>query len=299
MRLGKGGSLMRGIVLAGGTGSRLFPVTLGVNKHLLPVYDKPMIYYPLAVLMLAGVREILVITRSADVPSFKHVLGDGSALGLAIDYRAQNDPRGIAEVFSIGRDFIDGHRVALILGDNIFFGGTLRSILKRRSRFVRGAVNFAYQVSQPEDFGVVRLDGRGKAVEILEKPKPAPSNWAVTGLYFFDEQVSKIAAQLRPSTRGELEITDVNNAYLRAGMLAIQRLGRGMLWLDAGTPETLLGAGQFVQTVETRQGLKIAALEEIAWREGFIDAVTFGKLAAAQRGTPYADYLRRMAGIEA
>jgi len=289
---------MRGIVLAGGTGSRLFPVTLGVNKHLLPVYDKPMIYYPIAVLMLGGVREILVITRSADIPSFRRVLGDGTSLGITIEYRAQNKPQGIAEAFTIGRDFIAGQHVALVLGDNIFFGGTLRSILKRRARFARGAVNFAYQVSQPEQFGIVRLDGRGKPIEILEKPNPAPSNWAVTGLYFFDEQVSDIAAQMRPSARGELEITDVNNAYLRAGKLAVEQLGRGMLWLDAGTPEALLGASQFVQTVETRQGLKIAALEEIAWRQGFIDSAAFAKLAKAQRGTPYADHLRRLAGLE-
>ena len=289
---------MRGIVLAGGTGSRLFPVTLGVNKHLLPVYDKPMIYYSVAVLMLAGVREILVITRAADIKSFKRVLGDGSALGLAIEYRAQNKPRGIAEAFVIGRDFIERHRVALILVDNIFFGGALRSILRRRSRFARGAINFVYQVSHPEHFGILRFDRRKRPIEILEKPNPAPSNWAVTGLYFFDEQVSEIAAQLRPSARGELEITDINNMYLRAGRLAIEQLGRGMLWLDVGTPEALLAAGQFVQTVETRQGLKIASLEEIAWRQGFIDSAAFGKLAKAQRGTPYADHLRRLAGIE-
>ena len=289
---------MRGIVLAGGTGSRLFPVTLGVNKHLLPVYDKPMIYYSVAVLMLAGVREILVITRAADIKSFKRVLGDGSALGLAIEYRAQNKARGIAEAFVIGRDFIERHRVALILGDNIFFGGALRSILRRRSRFARGAINFVYQVSHPEHFGILRFDRRKKPIEILEKPNPAPSNWAVTGLYFFDEQVSEIAAQLRPSARGELEITDINNMYLRAGRLAIEQLGRGMLWLDVGTPDALLAAGQFVQTVETRQGLKIASLEEIAWRQGFIDSAAFRKLAKAQRGTPYADHLRRLAGIE-
>ena len=289
---------MRGIVMAGGTGSRLFPVTLGVNKHLLPVYDKPMIYYPIAVLMLAGVREILVITRSADIGAFKRVLGDGSALGLAIEYRVQKKPHGIADAFTIGRDFIEGHRVALILGDNIFFGGTLRSILKRRSRFTRGAVNFVYQVSQPEHFGILRLDSRNKPIEIVEKPNPAPSKWAVTGLYFFDEQVSEMAAQLRPSARSELEITDINNMYLRAGTLAIEQLGRGLLWLDVGTPEALLAAGQFVQTVETRQGLKIASLEEIAWRQGFIDAAAFAKLAAAQRGTPYANHLHRLAGIE-
>ncbi len=289
---------MRGIVLAGGTGSRLFPVTLGVNKHLLPIYDKPMIYYPIAVLMLAGVRDILLITRSADIPSFKRLLGDGSNLGLAITYRAQSKPRGIAESLSIGSDFIKGHRVALILGDNVFFGGTLRSILKRCGRQKRGAVNFAYQVSHPERFGIVRIDSRGRPIEILEKPTTAPSNWAITGLYFFDEQVLDIAAQVRPSARGELEITDVNNAYLRAGSLTIERLGRGMLWLDAGTPEELLGAAHFVQTVETRQGLKIAALEEIAWREGFIDRIAFTKLAAAQRGTSYAEHLRRLAGIE-
>jgi glucose-1-phosphate thymidylyltransferase len=289
---------MRGIVMAGGTGSRLFPVTLSVNKHLLPVYDKPMIFYPIAVLMLAGVREILVITRSADIPSFKRVLGDGSALGLAIEYRAQKKPRGIADAFTLGRDFIAGHRVALILGDNIFFGGTLRSILRRRGRFNRGAVNFVYQVSQPERFGILRLDNRKKPLEIIEKPNPAPSKWAVTGLYFFDEQVSEMAARLQPSARGELEITDINNMYLRAGMLAIEHLGRGLLWLDVGTPEALLAAGQFVQTVETRQGLKIASLEEIAWRQGFIDAAAFTKLAAAQRGTPYANHLHRLAGME-
>jgi len=290
---------MRGIILAGGTGSRLMPVTLGVNKHLLPIYDKPMIYYPLAALMLAGVREILLITRSSDIPSFKRLLGDGSALGLNITYRAQNKPRGIAEAFIIGRDFIEGQRVALILGDNIFFGGTLRAILKRCSRFEEGAVNFAYQVLHPERFGIVRFDSRGRPVEIVEKPTPAPSNWAVTGLYFFDERVADIAAKVQPSARGELEITDVNNAYLRAGELVIERLGRGMLWLDAGTPEELLGAAHFVQTVETRQGLKIAALEEIAWREGFIDRAAFAKLSAAQGGTAYAEHLRRLAGIKA
>ena len=289
---------MRGIVLAGGTGSRLFPVTLGVNKHLLPIYDKPMIYYPIAVLMLAGVREILLITRSPDIPSFKRLLGDGSALGLDITYRAQNKPRGIAEAFIIGRDFIEGQRVALILGDNIFFGGTLRSILKRCGRFEKGAVNFAYQVLHPERFGIVKFDGRGRPIEIVEKPSPAPSNWAITGLYFFDEQVADIAADVKPSGRGELEIAEVNNAYLRAGKLMIERLGRGMLWLDAGTPEELLGAAHFVQTVETRQGLKIAALEEIAWREGFIDRAAFAKLAAAQRGTAYAEHLRRLAGVK-
>jgi len=286
--------MRKGIILAGGSGTRLHPLTLGTSKQLMPVYDKPLIFYPLSTLMLAGIREILVISTPHDLPRFKAVLGDGAQLGLSLAYAEQPKPEGLAQAFVIGRAFVGKNPSALILGDNIFYGGGLRAGLEEANRLVTGATVFAYYVSDPERYGVVSFDGSGRAEAIEEKPRRAKSRYAVTGLYFYDTDVLDIAATLQPSARGELEITDVNNAYLRAGKLHVVRLGRGIAWLDTGTPDALLQAANFVAAVEQRQGLKIGAPEEVAYRMGYIDAAQVERLARSLKGNDYASYLLAM-----
>ena len=283
--------MRKGIILAGGSGTRLHPLTLGVSKQLMPVYDKPLVFYPLSTLMLAGIREILIISTPQDLPRFRAVLGDGTQLGLSLTYAEQPRPEGLAQAFLIGREFVGADASVLILGDNIFYGGGLRPALEEASRRATGATIFAYYVSDPERYGVVSFDRSGRVETIEEKPRHPKSRYAVTGLYFFDNDVLDIAARLKPSARGELEITDVNNAYLRAGKLEVVTLGRGIAWLDTGTPESLLQAATFVAAVEQRQGLKIGAVEEVAYRMGFIDAAQVERLAAPLRGNPYGDYL--------
>ena len=286
--------MRKGIILAGGSGTRLHPLTLGVSKQLMPVYDKPLVFYPLSTLMLAGIREILIISTPQDLPRFRAVLGDGTQLGLSLTYAEQPRPEGLAQAFLIGREFLGTDASVLILGDNIFYGGGLRPALEEASRRAMGATIFAYYVSDPERYGVVSFDRSGRVETIEEKPRHPKSHYAVTGLYFFDNDVLDIAARLKPSARGELEITDVNNAYLRAGKLEVVTLGRGIAWLDTGTPESLLQAATFVAAVEQRQSLKIGAVEEVAYRMGFIDAAQVERLAAPLRGNPYSDYLLAM-----
>lgn len=283
---------MRGILLAGGSGTRLYPATRTISKQLIPVYDKPMIYYPLSILMLAGIREILVISTPRDLPMLESLFGDGSDLGLKFEYRVQNEPRGIAEAFIIGEDFIREEPVCLVLGDNLFYGHELTHILSDAAKLTRGARVFACHVTNPEAYGVVEFDKNKKAISIQEKPKQPKSNWAVTGLYFYDGQVARLARGLAPSARGELEITDINKLYLEKGELDVTAIGRGVAWLDTGTPESLLISSQFVQTLESRQGLKIACLEEIAFVKGFIDRDKFVNLAERLPDCTYGRYLR-------
>ncbi len=285
---------MKGIILAGGSGSRLYPLTRAVSKQLMPVYNKPMIYYPLAALMLAGIREILVITTPEDHEAFKRQLGNGSWLGLDLQYAVQPRPDGLAQAFLIGRDFIGTDRVSLILGDNIFYGHGLPERLREASSRESGATIFGYMVRDPERYGVVEFDGGGHALSIEEKPAHPRSSWAVTGLYFYDNDVVRIAAGLRPSARGELEITDVNRAYLAMGRLHVERLGRGFAWLDTGTHESLLQAANFVQVVEERQGLMMACVEEIAYRMGYVSAADLERLAMTMHKNEYGRYLLRV-----
>jgi glucose-1-phosphate thymidylyltransferase len=285
---------MKGIILAGGSGSRLFPLTLAVSKQLLPVYDKPMIYYPLGTLMLAGIREILLISTPRDLPMFRALLGDGSAFGIALSYAEQAAPNGLAEAFIIGREFVGDGSVALILGDNIYYGGGLSPLLQAARTRASGATVFAYQVSDPERYGVVSFDADGKAVAIQEKPATPRSNWAVTGLYFYDNDVVRIAAGLKPSPRGELEITDVNRMYLDAGRLHVERMGRGFAWLDTGTPDSLNDAAAYVRTIAHRQGTMVMCPEEIAFELGYVTADAVLARAASLGKTAYADYLRHM-----
>ncbi len=287
-------ALLSGIILAGGSGTRLYPVTRGVCKQLVPIYNKPMIYYPLATLMLAGIRDILIITTPEDAESFRRLLGDGSDLGIALSYAVQPAPEGLAQAFVIGRGFVGTRRVALALGDNIFYGHGLSDVLQAAAARERGATVFGYEVRDPERYGVVEFGPDGRAVSLEEKPTTPRSNWAVTGLYFYDNTVLDIAADLRPSPRGELEITDVNRVYLERGMLHVERFGRGFAWLDTGTHESLLQASQFVQTIEERQGLMLACVEEIAWRMGYIDAAQVERLALPMRKNSYGQYLLRL-----
>jgi glucose-1-phosphate thymidylyltransferase len=290
----EGEQRMKGIILAGGSGSRLFPLTLAVSKQLLPVYDKPMIYYPLGTLMLAGIREVLLISTPRDLPMFRALLGDGSAFGIALSYAEQAAPNGLAEAFIIGRQFVGDGSVALILGDNIYYGGGLSPLLQAARTRASGATVFAYQVSDPERYGVVSFDTDGRAVAIQEKPTAPRSNWAVTGLYFYDNDVVRIAAGLKPSPRGELEITDVNRTYLEAGRLRVERMGRGFAWLDTGTPDSLNDAAAYVRTIAHRQGTMVMCPEEIAFELGYVTADAVLARAASLGKTAYADYLRRV-----
>ncbi|SEA30087.1 glucose-1-phosphate thymidylyltransferase RfbA [Alkalimonas amylolytica] len=286
--------MRKGIVLAGGSGTRLHPITLGISKQLLPIYDKPMIYYPISVLMLAGIREILIITTPEDQPAFQRLLGSGEQFGVRFDYCIQPKPEGLAQAFILAEDFLQQQPVCMVLGDNIFHGQSFSAQLKAASLQPQGATIFGYQVKNPECFGVVAFDDDGKVLSIEEKPKQPKSNYAVTGLYFYDAQVSQLARQLTPSERGELEITCLNNLYLEQGQLQVERFGRGFAWLDTGTHDSLLDAAHYVQTIEQRQGLKVACLEEIAWRQGWVDDKHLLKRARAFAKTGYGAYLRHL-----
>ena len=285
---------MKGIVLAGGSGTRLHPITLGVSKQMLPIYDKPMIYYPLSVLMLAGIRDILIISTPEDLPNFKKLLGTGEQLGISLNYAEQPSPDGLAQAFLIGESFIGTDSVSLVLGDNIFYGQHFNEHLLEAASIQSGATIFGYHVSNPSDFGVVEFDQTGKAISLEEKPTHPKSNFAVTGLYFYDNQVIDIAKSIKPSPRGELEITDVNRYYLEQNTLSVQVLGRGFAWLDTGTHDSLLAASQFIQTIEHRQGLKVACLEEIAYRNQWIDAQMLNTQAQHLRKTGYGQYLLKV-----
>jgi glucose-1-phosphate thymidylyltransferase len=285
---------MRGIILAGGSGTRLYPLTLAISKQLLPVFDKPMIYYPMSVLMLAGIRDILIISTPHDLPHFRNMLGDGSVFGINLSYAEQPSPDGLAQAFLIGEAFLQGGSAALVLGDNIFHGDQLQEKCRAAAAKTTGATVFAYRVSDPERYGVVAFDKDGTATSIEEKPTVPASHWAVTGLYFYDSDIVSIAKSIRPSVRGELEITDVNRAYLERGDLTVQRLGRGYAWLDTGTHDSLHDAGSYIRTIETRTGEKICCPEEIAFNSGYIDAASMEKRAHALGKTNYADYLRRI-----
>jgi glucose-1-phosphate thymidylyltransferase len=284
----------KGIILAGGSGTRLHPATLAVSKQLLPVYDKPMVYYPLSTLMLAGMRDVLIISTPQDTPRFQHLLGDGSQWGMNLQYCVQPSPDGLAQAFILGRDFVGGDPSALILGDNIYYGHDLVGLLESANARTTGASVFAYHVTDPERYGVVAFDDQKRALSIEEKPRQPRSNYAVTGLYFYDEQVCDIAASIAPSPRGELEITDVNATYLRQGQLDVEIMGRGYAWLDTGTHDSLMEAGQFIATLEKRQGLKVACLEEIAYRQGWIDAAQLERLAQPLLKNGYGQYLLKV-----
>jgi len=286
---------MKGIILAGGKGTRLYPLTLAISKQLLPVYDKPMIYYPLSTLMLAGIRQILIISTPEDLPLYQRLLGDGHAWGVEFTYAEQAEPRGLAEAFLIGRDFLNGEPACLVLGDNIFYGHNLSNQLRECANLTQGARIFAYPVTDPQRYGVAEFDSTGKVISLEEKPAQPRSKYAVPGIYFYDRRVSEYAASLRPSPRGELEITDLNKIYLQQGLLTVEVLGRGFAWLDAGTHESLLQASTFVQTVQERQGLMISSPEEIAYRMGFIDAPQLVLLAHKLGSTQYSHYLERLA----
>jgi glucose-1-phosphate thymidylyltransferase len=286
---------VRGIILAGGSGTRLYPITHVVSKQLLPVYDKPMIYYPLSILMMCGIRNILIISTPEELPRFEALLGDGSRVGLKLSYAAQPKPEGLAQAFVIGKEFIGSHRCCLVLGDNLFFGHSLPDILQRAVQFERGGIIFGYWVRDPQRYGVVEFDGSGNVLGIEEKPAKPKSNYAVPGLYFFDQDVVSIASSLKPSARGELEIVDVIDAYLRRGQLKVELLGRGFAWLDTGTHESFLEANLFIETIQKRQGLKIACIEEIAWRMGYIDTAKLHELAMPYLKNEYGQYLIEIA----
>ncbi|OIO36393.1 MAG: glucose-1-phosphate thymidylyltransferase [Candidatus Omnitrophica bacterium CG1_02_44_16] len=288
---------MKGIILAGGKATRLFPITKGVCKQLLPIYDKPMIYYPLSVLMLAGIKDILLISTSKDVPRFKDLLGNGDGLGIKLSYAVQQEPRGLADSLIIGEDFIGDNSVSLILGDNIFYGHDMTGILKQAARLKQGAYVFGYYVKDPQRYGVIEFGKNSKVASIVEKPSSPKSNWAVTGLYFYDKNAAKIAKKVKPSARGEIEITSVNSEYLKRGELKVKLLGRGYAWLDTGTYDSLIDASVFIKTIEERQGLKVGCIEEVAYRMGYINAGQLERLSAAIK-TPYGEYLKGILDYE-